>query len=147
MMSAVEPNTARKKTVLLVDDESAITLLFELELTRMGYRVLTAHSGNEALRMSAEIHHPIDVLVTDWRMPDQSGHDLACDLLVKRQDLKVILMSGYHTAGAYAQVFNQSKLVFLSKPFSPATLDDTILQLLGLPGKSDRHAPERRWLQ
>ncbi|MBA3754317.1 MAG: response regulator [Nitrospira sp.] len=138
MASAVEPNTARKKTVLLVDDESAITLLFELELTRMGYHVLTAHSGAEAIRMSTEIHHPIDVLVTDWHMPDQSGHNLACDLLVQRQDLKVILMSGYPVADAYAQVFNQNKLVFLSKPFTTATLDETILQLLGLPGKSDR---------
>jgi two-component system, cell cycle sensor histidine kinase and response regulator CckA len=138
MGSAIEPNAARKKTVLLVDDESAITLLFELELTRMGYHVLTAHSGAEAIRMSAEIHYPIDVLVTDWHMLEQSGHHLACDLLVQRQDLKVILMSGYQVGGAYAQVFNPNKLVFLHKPFSTATLDETILRLLGLAGKSDR---------
>ncbi len=138
MASADENNTARKKTVLLADDESAITLLFELELTRMGYYVLTAHSGAEASRISAEFHHPIDVLVTDWHIPDLSGDDLACDLLVQRPDLKVVLMSGFPEANAIAQAFNQNQLVFLSKPFSPAKLDETIRRLLGLPGKSAR---------
>lgn len=125
--------------MLLVDDESAIALLYELELTRMGYYVLKAHSGTEASRISAEFQHPIDVLVTDWRMPDMSGDDLACELLVQRPSLKVVLMSGFPAADAIAQTFDKNQLVFLNKPFSPAILDDTIRQLLGLPSVSNRH--------
>ena len=56
-------------TVLLADDESAITLLYEIDLTRRGYKVLVAHNGSEAAAIGLGANHPIDVLVTDWRMP------------------------------------------------------------------------------
>ncbi len=138
MATAAEPITARKKTVLLVDDESAIALLVELELTRMGYYVLKAHSGSEAIRISSEFHAAIDVLVTDWKMPDMSGDDLACDLLVQRPEIKVILMSGYPEADAIAKAFNRDQLIFLTKPFSSEKLDESIRQLLRLPGKPNK---------
>jgi len=138
MAPATESASARKKTVLLVDDESAIALLFELELTRMGYYVLKAHSGAEANKISADFPTPIDVLVTDWHMPDVSGDELACELLVQRPDLKVILMSGYPEADAVAKAFPENQLVFLSKPLSPAKLDETIRRLLRLHCKSDK---------
>jgi DNA-binding NtrC family response regulator len=137
MNSTIESDGGPKKTVLLVDDESAITLLYEVDLTRRGYTVMTAHSGTEASRISAEFPNPIDVLVTDWRMPDMSGDDLACDLLDQRPNLKVVLMSGFPSAEAIAQAFPENQLVFLGKPFSPGKLDNTIRQLLGLlrPGE------------
>ncbi|WP_455376912.1 response regulator [Petrachloros mirabilis] len=138
MDSTIESHGSKKKTVLLVDDESAITLLYEVDLTRRGYTVMTAHSGTEATRISAEFQGLIDVLVTDWHMPDMSGDDLACDLLVQRPNLKVILMSGFPSAEAIAQAFPENQLVFLSKPFSPAKLDDTIRQLLGLLSSGER---------
>lgn len=140
MATVAQPMTARKKTVLLVDDESAIALLFELELTRMGYYVLKAQSGAEASKISADFPTPIDVLVTDWHMPDMSGDQLACDLLVQRPSLKVVLMSGYPEADDIAKAFNKEQLVFLSKPLSPAILDETIRQLLGIPSKPDKRA-------
>lgn len=138
MATAAEPITARKTTVLLVDDESAIALLVELELARMGYYVLKAHSGAEAIRISSEFHTPIDVLVTDWKMPDMSGDDLACELLVQRPEIKVILMSGYPEADAIAGAFKNDQLVLLSKPFSSAKLDESICRLLRLPGKPNK---------
>ena len=123
MAPAAENNTARKKTVLLVDDESAIALLFELELTRMGYHVLKAHSGKEASRITADFHSPIDVLVTDWHMPDMSGDELACDLLVQRPNLKVILMSGFPEADAIAQAFDRTNL---SSSVNPLALPNSM---------------------
>jgi DNA-binding NtrC family response regulator len=140
MATAAEPNTARKTTVLLVDDESAIALLFEMELTRMGYYVLKAYSGTEAIRVSSGFHTPIDVLVTDWKMPDMSGDKLACELLVQRPEIKVILMSGYPEAEDIAKAFSQDQLVLLTKPFSPAELDKSIRQLLRPPSKPNRQA-------
>ena len=120
----------KKTTVLLVDDESAITLLYEIELTRMGYRVLTAHSGTQANLISVDDQDPIDVLVTDWSMPDMKGDNLACDLLVQRPHLKVILMSGYPQANTSVHAFPDSQWAFLLKPFSPSLLDKTIRRLL-----------------
>lgn len=140
MATAAKADTARKTTVLLVDDESAIALLFEMELTRMGYYVLTAHSGAAAIRISSEFHTPIDVLVTDWKMPDMNGDKLACDLLVQRPEIKVILMSGYPEADAIAKAFNKEQLILLTKPFSSAKLDESICQLLRPPGKPNEQA-------
>lgn len=130
--------SARKNTLLLVDDESAITLLFEFELSRIGYYVLTASNAQEAKRIAKEFHSPIDVLITDWRMPGMTGDQLACDLLVQRPTLKVVLMSGYPEAATVCQAFHKDQLTFFHKPFSVAELNGAIRRLLGLSSEPDR---------
>ena len=134
---AAPTDTVRKKTILLVDDESAITLLYELELTRRGYYVLTAHSGKDACRISADFHSPIDVLITDWHMPNMSGDELARQLIAERPNLKVILTSGDTAAAEIAKGFSEDRLVFLGKPISHALLNVTIYALLAQPLKPD----------
>ena len=138
MTAVAELNSARKNTLLLVDDESAITLLFELELTRIGYYVLTAGNAQEARRIATEFQSTIDVLITDWRMPNMTGDRRACDLLVQRPNLKVVLMSGYPEADTVCQAFHKDQFAFLHKPSSTAELNGTIRRLLGLSGKPDR---------
>jgi len=130
--------SARKTTLLLVDDESAITLLFEVELTRIGYYVLTASNAQEAKRIAKEFQSPIDVLITDWRMPGITGDQLASDLLVQRPTLKVVLMSGYPEAATVCQAFHKDQLAFFRKPFSVDELNGAIRRLLGLSSKPDR---------
>lgn len=122
-----------KQTVLLADDESAITVLYEIFLSRMGYEVLVAHNGTEAARIGSDLNQPIDVLVTDWRMPGLTGDVLAWQLMAGRPTLPVILMSGYDEGEDVAKTFDPSRVAFLRKPFSPALLDETIRNLLGLP--------------
>ena len=135
-----ESSSARKTTILLADDESAITLLFEMDLTRRGYRVLQAHSGSEASRISAEFPTPIDVLVTDWKMPDLHGDDLARRLLVERPELKIIVMSGHPDAADVIASFAKDQALFLRKPFSPARLVESITRLLDIPDKPGERA-------
>lgn len=131
--STTSHNAVRKKTVLLADDESAITILYELELIRMGYDVLVAHNGTEAARIASDRNHPIDVLVTDWRMPGVTGDVLARQLMAGRPTLAVILMSGYDEGEQVAKTFDPARVTFLRKPFGPALLDQAIRILLGLP--------------
>jgi DNA-binding NtrC family response regulator len=126
-----------KKTVLLADDESAVTLLFELELTRMGYHVITAHNGSEAARIGSDLNQPIDVLITDWKMPGMTGDLLARQLMEGRPTLVVILMSGYDEAEEIAKTFDPARVTFLHKPIGPALLDQTICILLGRPSHSN----------
>lgn len=122
-----------KKTVLLVDDESALMVLFEMELTRLGYRVITAHNGSAASRIGSDLNLPIDVLITDWKMPDITGDVLARHLMDGQPTLAVIFMSGYDEAEAIAKTFDPARVTFLRKPFSLALLDQTLRILLGLP--------------
>jgi DNA-binding response OmpR family regulator len=135
-----ESSSARKTTVLLAEDESAIAMLFEFDLTRRGYCVLKALSGQEALKLSAEFQAPIDVLVTDWHMPGLSGDDLARRLLHTRPDLKIILMSGHPDAAAKIDGFANGQALFVSKPVSPIHLVECIDQLLDVPDSPDKRA-------
>jgi two-component system cell cycle sensor histidine kinase/response regulator CckA len=135
-----DPSSARKTTVLLADDESAITLLFEMDLTRRGYYVLQAHSGSEAGKISTEFLPPIDVLVTDWKMPDLNGDELARRLLLERPEMKIIVMSGYPDAADLIASFAKNQALFLRKPFSPARLAESINRLLDIPDKPGEQA-------
>ncbi len=129
-----------KKSVLLADDESALAVLFEIELTRMGYQVVTACNGSEAARIGSDMNQPIDVLITDWKMPGMTGDVLARQLMEGRPTLVVILMSGYDEVEEIAKTFDPARVTFLRKPFNPALLDQTIRILLGLPFRSNSFA-------
>lgn len=128
-------NSARKDTILLVDDESAITIIFEMELARIGYCVLTASNAQQAKQVAAEFHSTIDALVTDWKMPDMMGDQLVSDLLIQRPGLKVVMMSGSPEAETAAQSFRKDQLTFLQKPFGIAELNQAIRLLLGPSNK------------
>ncbi|MBM4126453.1 MAG: response regulator [Nitrospira sp.] len=121
---------ARKTTVLLADDESAIALLLEMDLTRRGYSVLKAHSASEATQMSEACSTPIDVLVTDWNMPDMKGDALAHQLLQQRPEMKFVLMSGYPNAAEAINDFPKNQAAFIAKPLTPSKLDSMIKELL-----------------
>lgn len=135
MGAVADINSARKDTVLLVDDESAITIIFEMELTRIGYCVLTASNAKQAKQIAAEFHSTIDALVTDWKMPDMMGDQLVSDLLVQRPGLKVVMMSGSPEAETASQAFHKDQLTFLQKPFGISELNQAIRQLLGASSK------------
>ena len=137
MTTNAAPREPLKKTVLLADDESAITFLFEFELTRLGYQVITAHNGSEAARIGSDLNQPIDALITDWKMPGVTGDVLARQLMEGRPTLAVILMSGYDEAEEISKKFDPARVTFLRKPIGPALLDQTIRILLRLPSHSN----------
>lgn len=131
---------ARKTTILLADDESAIALLFEMDLTRRGYCVLKAHSASEATQMSADCPTPIDVLVADWNMPDMKGDELARHLLKQRPEMKLVLMSGHPDAVEAITDFPKNQAAFIPKPLTPSKLDSMIKEILSTPYSSRARA-------
>src|SRR5262245_29528993 len=81
------------KTVLLVDDEPELCVLYREELESEGYSVRTARDGVEAMRLlEAE---PPDVVVLDIRMPKMDGIEAMGRMLNRRKDLPVILNTAY----------------------------------------------------
>ncbi|HWE31343.1 MAG TPA: ATP-binding protein, partial [Polyangia bacterium] len=94
------PTTAMKapvghETVLLAEDDDAVRDFVAFVLGKLGYRVLQAADGVEALGVAAAYEAPIHLLLSDVVMPHMDGHELARQLVATRPGLKVIHMSGY----------------------------------------------------
>ena len=124
------------ETVLLVDDEEPIRKLVGRSLGRLGYRVLDAQDAAQALKISERHPDPIHVLLTDVRMPQMTGLELAQRLIALRPNLRVIYMSGHVERAAGDEDSLASNGVFLQKPFSPAALAQTIREVLDSPDRS-----------
>ena len=113
-----EPAPQGEVTILLVEDEEMLRDFVSTALTSLGYRVLSASNGREALEVWAESRNEVDLLLTDVVMPESiSGRDLAHKLIMDKPDLKVIFTSGY-SAELIGPEFEQEKEHgFLSKPY------------------------------
>lgn len=124
------PEMSHGETILLVEDDKTILEMGVTMLERMKYRVLTANSPTEALRIAKEYTGKIDLLITDVIMPEMNGKALSHQLLALSPDLKVMYMSGY-TANVIAHHGILDKGIhFLQKPFSRKELSKTIREVL-----------------
>jgi signal transduction histidine kinase/DNA-binding response OmpR family regulator len=115
------------ETILLVEDESALRAVVRITLSRLGYRVLDAATGLEALSVWQQHRDVIRVLLTDLVMPGgMTGRDLADQLLEQNPKLKVIYTSGYRAEiSAQGFVFEEG-VNFLAKPFETTKLAQII---------------------
>ena len=117
-------------TVLLVDDDARVRQWIHEELEKLGYNLLEAADGADAL-VIAELHRgPIDVVVTDVVMPRVDGPGLVKALLELRPDLKVLYISGYPEAFLRQSTSLPSEDNYLQKPFDMSTLIARITELL-----------------
>ncbi len=117
-----------RETILLVEDEEAVRQLAVEVLSRFGYRVVAAGSGEEAMRLLDAQRFKPDLLLSDVVMPGMSGNQLAEQLREKWTSLPIILMSGY-TADVTLQG-SGDKVTFLQKPFTAAALGQTVGEML-----------------
>ena len=118
------------ETVLLVEDDSSVRELVTKILAQYAYRVVSAASGTEAIRLARQYESEIHLLLTDVIMPDGSGKDLAALLRDLRPRLKVLYISGYPhipSAGVDTMDFREA---FLAKPFAPADLAGRVRETL-----------------
>jgi two-component system, cell cycle sensor histidine kinase and response regulator CckA len=116
-------------TILLVEDEPGVRVLTSRLLERRGYPHFTAENGEAALALLAGVEQPIDLLLTDVRMPRLGGGDLARRLRAQNPRLPVILMSGDIRDEADLEGLDAGKTAFLAKPFTVAELERTIAAL------------------
>jgi two-component system, cell cycle sensor histidine kinase and response regulator CckA len=122
----VEPPASA--TVLVVEDEQAVRELTVRMLQRLGYSVLSAASGREAVEVSNSFTGRISLLVTDVVMPEMSGRQVADAILAARPDVKVLFLSGYTEHTAIHQGIG-SGVNFLPKPFSRESLAKKLLEI------------------
>ncbi|HXS68534.1 MAG TPA: PAS domain S-box protein [Candidatus Polarisedimenticolia bacterium] len=115
------------ETILLVEDDFAVSISVEYTLNHLGYRVLTAADGKEAVEVWKQHRHEIRLLLTDLVMPrGMNGKELAVKLLVEKPELKVIYSSGYTRDLVSADFKLQDGVNFLPKPYSLQKLSETV---------------------
>ena len=117
------------ETILVVEDDPIVRRVTVRGLQRMGYTVLEAGSGPEALEI-ADRESPIDLLLTDVVMPKMSGRELAERLREIQPGTLVLFASGYTANAIVHHGVLDAGIEFLPKPFSIAVLNARIRQLL-----------------
>jgi len=100
--------------ILVVDDEPSILRLLEEALTRWGYQVKCAGSGNEALEaLRGDL---FDAVLTDVRMSEMSGLDLLREIKRHDDSIEVVMMTGYPTIVSAVEALKEGAYDYLSKP-------------------------------
>jgi len=104
-------------TILLVDDEPVVLSSTRGMLEELGYDVLEARDGVEALERFKEHDRSITLVLLDLTMPRMDGHETLAELRKLRPEIKVILCSGYHEQEALRDIRPGDPVGFLHKPF------------------------------
>jgi len=120
------------ETILLVEDEASLRRVINLTLTRLGYRVHLASSGDEALVRWPAIADEVNLLLSDIVMPGScSGIELAKQLIEQKPSLQVLLCSGYSDDHLIKNNALPPNTHFLAKPYEISTLANLIRSILG----------------
>ena len=119
------------ETILLVEDEEPLRKLCTEFLEQLGYRMLTASNGKEAIALVEGYSGRIDLLITDVVMPGLPGPELAEALLALRPDLKVIFISGYAEGSLAPNGILKPGTVLVNKPFTIRALTAKLREVLG----------------
>jgi len=126
------------ETILLVEDDTGVREYAAGILRDLGYQVVEASSGPNAIIESEKHSGTIDLLLTDVVMPKLNGRDLAEFICGRRPEIKVLFMSGYtENAIVHHGVLDQG-LHFLAKPFSPVELGRKIRAVIATPRRPKR---------
>ena len=130
---AVKPSAPISKaigTVLLVDDEEVILDVSEKVLKVLGYKVLVARGGAEAIEIFKKHQHSIDLVLLDIIMPHMGGGEAYDRLKEISPDVKVLLSSGYSIDGEASKIMERGCNGFIQKPFDIMQLSQSIRTIL-----------------
>ncbi len=125
------PCVGGSETILVVEDEKAISVTICRFLCSLGYNVIAATSPEEALNQADAYAGAIDLLVTDVVMPGMNGRDLACLMAARRPSLICLFISGYTEDIIAHRGVLEDGFFFLPKPFTKIALARKIRDVLG----------------
>ena len=119
-----------RETLLLVEDEPLILRMTKRVLSELGYTVLTASDGIEALEVLGRHAGDVQLLITDVVMPKMSGRELAARMTALRPDIRVLYSSGYAADAIGDDGVIGDGINFLAKPYEPSRLADAVRDVL-----------------
>ncbi len=118
------------ETVLLVDDEEIVIGVAKQMLEKLGFSVLTATSGKEALDILRNNKDKISLVVLDMIMPGMGAGDTYDELQVIDPSIKVLLSSGYGVDQQTSEILKRGCKGFIQKPFNMQVLSEKIGEIL-----------------
>jgi len=121
---------AGRGAILLVEDEPAVRAFAARCLRQLGYSVVAAASGSEALAEAARAGAAVDLLVTDVSMPGMPGTELARALAAGRPGVPVLFVSGYADGSVMGPGWLDRAAGFLAKPYSRESLGRAVADAL-----------------
>jgi len=124
-------HTGGRETILLVEDNEITRQAIQETLETLGYRVLAAGSGREALALFDEHEKTIDLVLSDMVMPEMSGVEFYQALEARHPNVKVMVATGYPLADEGRELLERGVLAWIQKPFSTSDLALKIREVLG----------------
>lgn len=119
-----------KGVILLVDDEELVLEVGGKMLQRMGYEVLKARDGQEAVTVFENHHNRVDVIILDMRLPGMNGAGVFGKLRKINSHTKVLLASGYFENHLSAVMLDNHCNDFIQKPFNLKQLGHKLEKLM-----------------
>ena len=136
-VAASAPLRGGTETILLAEDDSALRELAGRSLQRLGYRILLAENGAEAVRIYETNQEQIDLLVLDWVMPRMSGLDAYKRIRAGYSDVTAMFVTGYSPQIVETSTLPEN-VKFLHKPYGLGELGRTVRELLDHHTKIER---------
>ncbi len=130
----------QREQVLVVDDSEATREVLRRNLTAKGYRVVAARDAEEAGQLLASL--PVDLVVTDLRMPGASGMDLVRHVRQHHPDTEVMMITGYASVQGAVEAVRAGAAEYLTKPFTAEELGQAVTRALE-PQRARRVASSR----
>lgn len=128
--SPVEVPRGGTETILIVDDEADIRDLASQMLTRFGYAVMTAASGEEALVCHSERKESIDLTILDLSMPGMGGYRCLEHLLKTTPKARILIASGYSADASVTKALEFGASGFIGKPYQVTGLLNSVRNIL-----------------
>lgn len=125
-----QPLPKGSETILFADDEESLRSLGRAFLEKLGYKVLLAKDGQEAVDLYRKDRGRIDAVVLDMTMPKRTGKEVLREILSIDEKARVLLTSGFTAEGTARELIREGAMDFLPKPYTIYPLADALRKVL-----------------
>ena len=119
-----------KETVLIIDDEEAVIKITQKLLKKLGYKTITADSGESAIEIYKKKHEEIDLIILDLGMPGMGGRRCLEILVEFDPQVKVVIASGYSDDGLIKDNIKHGAKAYAIKPYTLDEISKVIRKVL-----------------